>query len=115
MATFNGTEEECEELARILDKADGGPKRGVHVGGGIHVPMPAQWDGEGEVPIGWTSHKAAVKAEATDFVISIDDVAKVDDSKLDESEKTWLEVAFSPTEADAPIQGELWDQPAKTR
>lgn len=45
-------------IAAILDKAWLQPARGTHVGGGIRVPMPATWDGNGLVPPGWTSHQA---------------------------------------------------------
>lgn len=42
----------------ILDKAHALPVPGVHVGRGPHVDMPATWDGNGPVPIGWTSFQA---------------------------------------------------------
>ena len=45
-------------IATILDKAWQLPVRGTHVGGGIHVPMPETWDGNGTVPPGWTSYQA---------------------------------------------------------
>lgn len=45
-------------LAGVLDRAWSQPAIGVHVGGGIHVSMPATWDGNGPVPPGWTSHQA---------------------------------------------------------
>lgn len=44
--------------AGLLDKAHALPVRGTHTGGGIHVPMPETWDGNGPVPPGWTSHQA---------------------------------------------------------
>lgn len=45
-------------IAALLDRAWLQPSRGMHTGGGIHVPMPATWDGNGLVPPGWTSHQA---------------------------------------------------------
>lgn len=30
------------------------PVIGVHIGGGVHVPMPDSWDGVGPVPVGWS-------------------------------------------------------------
>jgi hypothetical protein len=48
-----GTEAECDDIVSIVDKALEYPKRGVHVGGGHHVNMPATWDGTGATPPGW--------------------------------------------------------------
>lgn len=45
-------------IAGLLDRAWLQPARGTQIGGGIHVQMPAVWDGNGPVPIGWTSHQA---------------------------------------------------------
>jgi len=46
-------------IVAALDTLDGYPRRGVHVGPGPHVPMPATWDGSGPTPPGWTrSHEA---------------------------------------------------------
>lgn len=53
---IQSTEALARETERALDKLLGGPKKGVRVGGGIHVPMPDSWDGTGPVPIGWTSY-----------------------------------------------------------
>lgn len=41
------------------DKLLGYPLRGVQVGGGVHVPMPATWDGNGPVPLGWSSYRGS--------------------------------------------------------
>lgn len=45
-------------IAGLLDRAWLMPARGTNLGGGIHVPMPATWDGNGPVPPGWTSFQA---------------------------------------------------------
>lgn len=45
-------------IAGLLDRAWLQPLRGAHIGGGVHVPMPETWDGNGPVPPGWTSHQA---------------------------------------------------------
>jgi hypothetical protein len=47
------------------DKLLGYPQAGVHVGGGRHVAMPATWDGNGAVPIGWTSYKGSSRQHPT--------------------------------------------------
>ena len=47
------------------DKLLGYPLAGVHVGGGRHVDMPASWDGNGAVPIGWTSYKGSSRQHPT--------------------------------------------------
>lgn len=64
-----GTEAEMDELCAIIDKALGYPRPGVHGGGGIHVPMPATWDGQGPTPPGWT------KRATTPWVASATDAA----------------------------------------
>jgi len=52
---------EALELAAALNKLDGYPAPGVHVGGGHHVPQPSTWDGTGAVPPGWSAHAAKPK------------------------------------------------------
>lgn len=52
---IKGTPAEMRAVQRAADKALGYPRRGVQVGGGIHVAMPETWDGKGECPPGWTS------------------------------------------------------------
>jgi hypothetical protein len=47
------------------DKLLGYPLAGVHVGGGRHVPMPPTWDGNGAVPIGWTSYRGSSRQHPT--------------------------------------------------
>lgn len=41
------------------DKLHALPAKGTHVGGGVHVPMPDAWDGNGAVPPGWSSYKGS--------------------------------------------------------
>lgn len=47
-------------IASILDKAWEYPVRGVHVGTRAHLgpPIAAAWDGNGPVPLGWSSFQA---------------------------------------------------------
>lgn len=97
MARYSGTKTDCEELARILDKADGGPKLGVHVGGGVHVEMPATWDGTGEVPPGWTSHKASVRANV-DSTFAIEMPTDSDTTKLTAAELAKLQASLAVAE-----------------
>lgn len=47
------------------DKLLGYPLAGLHVGGGRHVSMPPTWDGNGAVPIGWTSYKGSTRQHPT--------------------------------------------------
>lgn len=54
-----GVEATNDALSAIVSKALAYPKPGAHVGGGIHVNMPATWDGQGATPIGWTKQPVA--------------------------------------------------------
>lgn len=58
-----------DAVCAIIDKALGFPRVGSHVGGGIHVPMPQTWDGQGATPPGWT------KSATTPWVASTADAA----------------------------------------
>jgi hypothetical protein len=62
---LQATEALARESELNLDKLLAYPKRGTHVGGGLHVPMPASWDGIGAVPIGWTSYRGASRRHPT--------------------------------------------------
>lgn len=74
-----GTEAEMDSVLVIIDKALGFPKPGQHVGGGIHVPMPQTWDGQGATPPGWTKSVSAVwVASATDAAIPLSDTLAAD-------------------------------------
>lgn len=55
MKAVVGTLEECNALRAAIDKSLGFPRKGVQVGGGIHVDQPDDWDGNGECPPGWTA------------------------------------------------------------
>lgn len=63
MANFqkcvSGIESANDALGSIINKALGYPKIGTHVGGGVHVPMPLTWDGQGNCPPGWTKQRQA--------------------------------------------------------
>jgi hypothetical protein len=50
---LSGTPAEMRAAQAAMDKALGYPRKGVQVGGGIHVPMPETWDGTGDCPPGW--------------------------------------------------------------
>lgn len=69
-----GTEAQMDALRATVDKALGFPRSGRHVGGGIHVPMPDTWDGQGPTPPGWTKNATAVwVASATDAAVPLSD------------------------------------------
>lgn len=74
MKINSGTEAACGNIQAAIDKAYGYPRKGVHVGGGIHVDMPDTWDGTGATPPGWSKHYAPVfSASASDAVLQIED------------------------------------------
>lgn len=72
-----GTEAASDALRAIINKALQFPRVGTHVGGGIHVTMPASWDGQGATPPGWTKHVASeyVVNASTAWVAIPDDTA----------------------------------------
>jgi hypothetical protein len=94
------TQPAAVELEQLEDKLLGYPAKGVHVGGGIHVPMPATWDGTGKPPMGWTSYRtSSIKhptlsqwATPLDAKVSTA-LAGPDASKLTAAEKTKLAAA----------------------
>jgi hypothetical protein len=53
------TQPAAVELEQLEDKLLSYPAKGVHIGGGIHVPMPDAWDGTGKPPMGWTSYRTS--------------------------------------------------------
>lgn len=70
----HGTEASNDSLNLIVSKAMGHPKVGTHVGGGVHVNMPATWNGSGPTPPGWTKQVVAVYvASASDTVLPLPD------------------------------------------
>lgn len=92
---------ELEEMRAVLDKVLGYPRRGVHVGGGIHVPMPDEWDGQGETPLGWTRTvgepfldvEGKLLLEVSDRTAQ--EVAEADTSKLSPGEQARLQAALA--------------------
>lgn len=74
-----GTEAEMDAVCAIIDKALGFPRAGTHVGGGIHVPMPETWDGQGPTPPGWTKRATTPwVASATDAAVPLSDAMAID-------------------------------------
>lgn len=66
MAYFIGTLEECEALNGAISKTMGYPKRGVHVGGGVHVDMPdVYYPGA----IGWTYKHSDVVQTGDEYAV----------------------------------------------
>jgi len=73
MRIITGTEAACDSVAAVVDKALGYPKKGTHVGGGIHVDMPATWDGQGATPPGWTKrHTTVYTASPSDAALQLE-------------------------------------------
>lgn len=56
MTTLTDTKATLQTAVALENKTLGYPLKGVHVGPGPHVPMPATWDGVGPVPPGWTAY-----------------------------------------------------------
>ncbi len=52
-------------IEQLQDKLLGYPSAGVRVGSGIHVDMPATWNGTGSPPPGWTSYLGSSIAHPT--------------------------------------------------
>jgi hypothetical protein len=44
---------EAEILQTTINKVMGYPMRGTHVGDGRHIDIVDEWDGKGELPLGW--------------------------------------------------------------
>jgi hypothetical protein len=94
------TQPAAVELEQLEDKLLSYPAKGVHVGGGIHVPMPDAWDGTGKPPMGWTSYRTSSLKHPTLAQWATPMDAKVptalsgaDASKLTAAEKTKLAAA----------------------
>ncbi len=69
-----GLEATNDALNAIVNKALGYPKIGTRLGGGIHVPMPPTWDGQGATPPGWTKQVVAnYVASALDSALPLPD------------------------------------------
>jgi hypothetical protein len=60
MITLRETDADIVAVSAEINQKLGYPKRGTHVGGGRHVAMPIDWDGQGECPPGWTKGAVAV-------------------------------------------------------
>jgi hypothetical protein len=54
-----GTEAANDALNIIVSKALGYPKKGSHIGGGVHVAIQGTYDGTGACPAGWTKQPTA--------------------------------------------------------
>jgi type IV secretory pathway protease TraF len=65
---------EAAAVEQTQDKLLGYPRVGVHVGGGVHVAMPATWDGTGSVPVGWTSYRGSGRQHPVrqEFAVLVD-------------------------------------------
>lgn len=93
---FVGTEAECEQVVALIDKQCGYPKRGTHVGGGIHVDMPETFTPGAP---GWTATydvpKADASAKARGFALNVDGFDSVEafGDKLDAAMTAKLEAA----------------------
>jgi hypothetical protein len=56
-----GTRAECDAIKLARDKLLGPALPGIQCGGGVHVRVPRAWDGEGEVPAGWTGYAGPIE------------------------------------------------------
>ncbi len=71
---LQGTETQIASALTLVEKALGLPSRGVHGGGGVHVPMPDTWDGTGSCPPGWSREAVPRYSKgATDAVAPLPD------------------------------------------
>jgi hypothetical protein len=107
------TEPAAAELEQLEDKLLSYPAKGVHIGGGIHVPMPDAWDGNGKPPAGWTSYRTSSLKHPTLAQWATPMDAKVstalvgpDASKLTAAEKTKLAAADAAAVVKLPAD---WD------
>lgn len=74
MKCLLGTDAALSPVATAVNAALGYPKKGSHIGGGIHVNMPPTWDGTGPTPPGWTSkHQALFENGLADACYPLDD------------------------------------------
>jgi hypothetical protein len=70
-----GTEAQADALQAAMNKGLGYPLVGTHIGGGLHVTMPASWNGTGSCPPGWTKHVVGVwRLDALNAGVPIADV-----------------------------------------
>jgi hypothetical protein len=104
------TEPAAAELEQLEDKLLSYPAKGVHIGGGIHVPMPDAWDGNGKPPAGWTSYRTSSLKHPTLAQWATPMDAKVstalvgpDASKLTAAEKTKLAAADAAAVTTLPV------------
>lgn len=78
MKVIPTTEPNADSLLATVDKALGNPRRGVHIGGGMHCDMPDTWDGTGATPPGWTrSQFEEYKLSASDTWLPLDDATLI--------------------------------------
>jgi hypothetical protein len=106
-----GNEAAMDALSAIIDKALVFPRVGTNVGGGIHVQMPATWDGQGETPPGWTKRATTVwVASATDAAVPLSDAMATElqragaQARLTGPERATLAAAIA-SRTDAELDG----------
>jgi hypothetical protein len=109
-AAISTSQPAAVELEQLEDKLLSLPAKGVHVGRGIHVPMPASWDGNGKPPMGWTSYRTSTIKHPTLSQWATPMDAKVstalvgpDASKLTAAEKTKLAAADAAAVTTLPV------------
>ncbi len=74
MRIFTGTLAECEELAELVDRAKGYPRKfGTRGPAGFHAPVPETWDGTGPTPPGWIASHEAVWSDGSTAVYRLED------------------------------------------
>lgn len=94
------TEAEALELLAIRKKLglDPEPVKGAHTGGGRHVPMPEEWNGEGKVPPGWAGVSGVFEQE-DGFAVEVIEFSKTDESKLSAPELLKYDAAVKAEKA----------------
>ncbi len=103
---FIGTKEECEKVVALIDKQQGYPKKGVNVGGGIHVEIPDEFYPGAP---GWTETHARPVEDAQKgrgFAVNVEGFEGADKfnaEKLSAKERADLAALTAKLQAAAPL------------
>jgi hypothetical protein len=110
-----GTRQECDAVKATRDKLLGPAVPGVRCGGGIHAPMPATWNGEGEVPAGWTGYAGPVEHPTTKGEWGVDtggsEVTKALADPTTAAKLTLQEQTLLASKVATAVEKETWIEP----